>query len=68
MLELVVSVCLLEDNYRCKDVSLTYKADSVTPKQSMKKSPDQNAKSTESHPKWFAKKWGCRPAGRFAKI
>jgi len=68
MLELIVSVCLLEDHSRCKDVSLTYMAESTTPMQCMMMSPGEIAKWSESHPKWFAKKWSCRPAGRYAKI
>lgn len=68
MLELVVSVCLLEDHSRCKEVSLTYMTENTTPMQCMMMSPVEIAKWTEGHPKWFAKKWGCRPAGKFAKI
>ncbi|MCC7250670.1 hypothetical protein [Hyphomicrobium sp.] len=68
MLELVVSVCLLEDHSRCKEVSLTYMGESTTPMMCMMMSPAEIAKWNESNPKWFAKKWSCRPAGRFAKI
>ncbi|HEX2840282.1 hypothetical protein [Hyphomicrobium sp.] len=68
MLELIVSVCLLEDHARCKDVSLTYMAESVTPMQCMMQSPAEIAKWAEANPKWYAKKWSCRPAGRYAKI
>jgi hypothetical protein len=68
MLELILTTCLLEDHSRCKDVSLTYMSESTTPMQCMMMSPAEIAKWQEGHPKWFAKKWGCRPAGRFAKI
>jgi hypothetical protein len=55
MLELVVTVCLLEDHSRCKEVSLTYMAESTTPMQCMMLSPVEIAKWTEGHPKWFAR-------------
>lgn len=68
MLELVISVCLLEDHSRCKDVSLTYMAESMTPMQCMMASQPEISKWAAGNPKWFAKKWSCRPAGRVAKI
>jgi len=68
MLELVISACLLEDHSRCKDVSLVYMAESVTPMQCMIQSPAELAKWSEGHPKWFVKRWKCQPAGRFARI
>ena len=49
MLELVVSVCLLEDHSRCKDVSLTYMAESMTPMQCMMASPSEIAKWAEGN-------------------
>ncbi len=55
-------------SFRCKDVSLTYMAESMTPMQCMMASPSEIAKWAEGNPKWFAKKWSCRPAGRVAKI
>lgn len=67
MLELVLVACLLEDPTRCKDVSLVYMADTVTPMQCMTGAQIEIAKWGESHPKWFAKKWGCRRAGTLAK-
>jgi len=68
MLELVVSVCLANEPARCKDVSLTYMSESTTPMQCMMMSQAEIAKWAEGHPKWVAKRWTCRPAGRIAKI
>jgi hypothetical protein len=68
MLELAIVACLLEDHSRCKEVSLTYMAESVTPMQCMMQSASEIAKWAERSPRWFAKKWTCRPAGRFARI
>ncbi len=68
MLELVVSVCLLSDPNKCKDVSLVYMAEGMTPMQCLMQSPAEIAKWSESHPNYFAKRWSCRPAGQIAKI
>lgn len=68
MLELVISVCLFEDPTRCKDVSLSYMAEGASQRQCMMMSPVEISKWNEANPKWFAKKWTCRPAGRFANI
>ena len=68
MLELVVSVCLITDLSRCKDVSLTYSAEDMTLYQCMMMSPVEIAKWSEGHPNWVAKRWTCRPAGQIANI
>jgi hypothetical protein len=68
MLELVVFACLHSDHAKCKEVSLTYLSETTTPMQCMMSSAPEIAKWAEHHPRWFAKKWACRPAGRFAKI
>jgi len=67
MIELVLSVCLLADPTRCKEVSLVYSAEGLTPMQCVMMAPPEIAKWAEGHPNYFAKKWGCRPAGRLAK-
>jgi hypothetical protein len=68
MIELIVSVCLIDDPSRCKEVSLTYSADDMTPMRCLMMSPSEIAKWSEGHPKWVAKRWSCRPAGQLAKI
>lgn len=68
MLELLVTVCMIDDASRCKDVSLVYLAEAVTPHQCMMRSQMEIAKWTEGHPNWVAKRWSCRPAGQVAKI
>lgn len=50
MLELIVSVCLLEDHTRCKDISLVFMAESTTPMQCMMMSPVEIARWQESNP------------------
>jgi hypothetical protein len=68
MLELMVSVCLINDPARCKEVSLTYSAESLTPMQCMMGAQPEIAKWIEAHPKWALKKWTCQRAGQYAKI
>jgi len=67
VLELAIVACLLDNPTKCKDVSLTY-IENVTPMQCMMSSQPEIVKWVEYHPRWFAKKWSCRPAGKFAKI
>ena len=47
MLELVISACLLDDDARCKEVSLTHMGESVTPVMCMVMSPAEIAKWTK---------------------
>lgn len=68
MLELVLVACLADDVTRCREVSLTYLEESVTPMQCMTASQVEIAKWIEGHPSYFAKRWTCRRAGRFAKV
>jgi hypothetical protein len=68
MLELVVSVCLVSDLNRCKDISLVYAANGMSQMQCMMQSPIEIAKWNEGHPNWVARRWTCRPAGQIAKI
>lgn len=68
MIELLVSVCLVAEPDKCKDVSMVFDADSVTPMQCMMGAAPEIAKWVDEHPKWVAKRWTCQPAGRIAKI
>lgn len=68
MIELAIIACLHDNPAKCKDVSLVYMQEAVTPMQCMMQSAPEIAKWSEHHPRWFAKKWSCRPAGRFARI
>ena len=66
MLELVISVCLVADPIRCKDVSLTNTEG--TPMACMMAAPIEIARWSEYHPRWVAKRWTCSQAGQVAKI
>lgn len=68
MLELAIVVCLLDNPGKCKDESLTFSAETLTQFQCMVGAPIEIAKWNERRPRWYAKKWTCRPAGQIAKI
>jgi hypothetical protein len=67
MLELIVSVCLVQDPGRCKDVHLSFIADTVTPHQCMMNGQIEIAKWTEGHPNWRVMRWTCGRPGVVAK-
>lgn len=64
MLELVIAACLLDDEARCKEVSLTVMGESAGPMMCVMMSHSEIAKWNEHNPNWFAKNWTCRPAAR----
>lgn len=68
MIELLVSVCLIDDPARCKDVRLSYLAEGLSPYQCVMSGQAEIAKWSEGHPKWRIAKWRCQTAGRVAKI
>ena len=68
MIELLATVCLITTPAQCKDVHLSYTADSVTPHQCMMFGQAELAKWSEGHPKWRIEKWKCQKPGEVAKI
>jgi hypothetical protein len=68
MMELVIAACLAADLSRCKNVSLTYSADGLSPEQCMMTSMPEIAKWSTEHPNWVPMRWSCHPAGRSADI
>lgn len=68
MIEILLSVCFVQEPSKCKDVHLTYAADSVTPHQCMMFGQAEIAKWIGSHPKWQVEKWKCQKPGQVAKI
>ena len=68
MIELILSVCLLSDPNRCKEVSLVYSAEDLSAMQCLVMSMPEIAKWAEGHPRYFAKRWSCRAAGQVAKV
>lgn len=67
MIELVLSVCLVADPARCKDVRLSFAEQSVSPIGCMMNGQVEIAKWTETHPDWQVAKWQCARAGLMAK-
>jgi hypothetical protein len=68
MIELLISVCLLAEPGRCKDVALTFVGETLTPFQCMMGAQPEIAKWSQVHPNWSVRRWTCQPAGRIAKI
>jgi hypothetical protein len=68
MIEIVLSVCMIDAPERCKDVRLSYMADSVTPQQCMMYGQAEIAKWFEGHPNWKIMKWTCGEPKQVAKI
>lgn len=59
MIEIVLSVCFIQEPIKCEDVRLNYMAEAVTPQQCMMYGQHEIMKWLEGHPKWAIKKWRC---------
>ena len=63
MIELIVSVCLLAEPGRCKDVHLSFAEETLTPMKCLMGAQVEIAKWAEIHPNWSIEKWKCgRPS------
>ncbi len=67
MIVLVMSVCLYAEASTCKNVHLTYSAQSVSPMQCMMGGQAQIAQWSHGHPKWQVKRWKCVSAAQVTK-
>ncbi len=67
VIELFAAVCLIDNPTKCKDVSLIYAAEALTPMQCLMQAQPEVAKWIGEHPGWRIKRYSCRPAGQFAK-
>lgn len=67
-LELSFKVCSLNEGNRCKEESMTFFADNVTPFQCMLYGQIEISKWQEAHPNWSMHGWKCRAAGQFANL
>lgn len=61
MIELVFSACLIASPASCKDVHLTYMAETVTPMQCMLYGQPQMAQWANVNPKWRVHRFRCEP-------
>ena len=68
MIEIAAAVCLITAPERCRDVTLTFEAESVTPFACMMYGQAELAKWTNDHPAWKIGRWSCRPAGQMANL
>lgn len=68
MIELTMAVCTLASPYYCKDVHLTFEAQSVSITQCALFGQFEMAKWSGEHPNWHINKWQCGLAGQVAKI
>lgn len=68
MIEVVALVCSMQAPLRCKDVHMSFMADSVTPQQCMMYGQMELAKWSVGHPGWAVRKWRCSRAGQFADM
>ena len=67
MIELFAAVCLINNPASCRDISLTYSAEALTPMQCLMQAQPEIAKWISDHPGWQLKRYACRPASQFAK-
>ncbi|MCH9806242.1 MAG: hypothetical protein K0U74_00765 [Alphaproteobacteria bacterium] len=68
MIEILVSACLIASPGTCKDVSLSYMADKVTPYNCMMRGQVALTKWAAGHPKWKIAKWKCSASREMARL
>ena len=66
MVELVLSICLLDDAQKCREEHMVFS--DVSMLTCAIAGQAQVASFMERRPRWFVKRWACEPAGKFAKI
>lgn len=67
ILELVVTLCLIQEPDVCRDSKMQI-FENVTPMQCMSKSIEVIVKEMENKPQYFPKRWTCRPPLPYAKV
>jgi hypothetical protein len=65
MIELVLSICLLDDALKCREETLTFADLSLVT--CMIGAQPIAAQHMELRPRWYLSRWTCRPAGLHAK-
>ncbi len=66
MVELVISMCLLDNANKCRDEHMVFQDVSILTCTIAGQSHIANY--MERFPRWYVKRWTCEPAGKFAKI
>jgi len=65
MIEIALTICLLDDGNRCHEEALTFQNVSILT--CMVGGQTQIAAYMETRPRWYVRRWTCRPAGMYAK-
>jgi hypothetical protein len=68
MIEIAAAICMLASPERCRDVTLTFEAESVSTFECMTYGQMELAKWSNDHPAWRIARYTCRPAGQVAKL
>lgn len=68
MIEIIFSVCLIEDPARCREERVTVMQAHMSPRMCMMVGQVEIARWMDGHPKFQLQKWSCRRAGQIAKI
>lgn len=66
MIELFIVACVVGGT-ACRDVSLVYDANELTPMQCTVTAQQEGAKWIVTHPGWRMARFGCRASGRYSK-
>lgn len=67
MIQILAVVCTLTAPLQCKDLRLSFMAESVTPQQCFLYGQMELAKWSQVHPNWRVHKFSCSRSGTFAK-
>ena len=68
LIEILLSVCMIQDIGRCKDVKLSYMSeDQITPHNCMINGQTEIAKWIEGNPNWQIMKWSCGHPSQLGK-
>jgi hypothetical protein len=68
MIEIAAVMCMFSSPEQCRDISLNFEAETVSPASCMMNGQMELAKWSEVHPGWRVARWSCRPAGQVAKL
>lgn len=68
MIEIAAAVCMLASPERCKDVTLSFEAESVSAYACMSYGQMELAQWSNDHPAWRIARYTCRPAGQVANL
>ena len=68
MIEIAAAVCLMTAPHKCRDISLTFEADTISMFACMMYGQGELAKWSNDHPGWRVARYTCRQAGQIAKL